>query len=381
MYYRKLRTVLSHFFIYLKTDFLKMYKFFSLILLFFFFSSCKSGDDAPKNFTSPVNYNLEQMPYANLSEYNFFEGNLADLKPVYGVLPYNLINKLFTDYADKKRFLWMPKDVKANYITDYEPFHFPTGTILIKNFYYNDVLPNHDKKIVETRLMIKKEDYWVFATYQWNDSQTDATYVMSGVDLPIDFMHNGQSKHVEYRIPPGADCLTCHQTNDNPKPIGPKPQNINWDYNYTDETKNQLDKWRDFGYLEATYPNAINTVVNWHDESQSLNSRVRAYLDINCAHCHSDQGYCNYRSMRFAFNKTDNPDNLGICIVHQEPIGDAPGLSHIVSPQRPDRSVLFYRLNTTDETVRMPLKGRSLIHTEAITLFENWINSLENNCN
>jgi len=356
-------------------------KYLPLLIIILFFVSCKQ-EDAPKEHISPVNYNLEQMPYATLSEYHFFEGDLANLQPVYGVLPYNLINKLFTDYAHKKRFIWMPNNVKANYVSDFEPFDFPTGTILIKNFFYENTLPNHDTKIVETRLMIKKQNQWVFATYQWNDEQTEAIYIMSGVDIPIDWIdENDQIRQVAYRIPPGADCLTCHQSNDNPKPIGPKPQNINKDYNYSDGEKNQLEKWVEFGYLNNNYPSIINTVLKWDDTDNSLNERVRAYLDINCAHCHSDQGYCNYRSMRFAYHLTDNPDNLGICIEHQEPIGIAPWLSHIITSQNPNRSVLYYRLNTTDETVRMPLKGRSLIHVEAVELLENWINSLSDNCN
>jgi uncharacterized repeat protein (TIGR03806 family) len=356
-------------------------KYLAFVIVILFFASCKS-DDNPSEIISPVNYNLEQMPYAKLSDYHFFEGNLSDLKPVYGVLPYNLINKLFTDYAHKKRFIWIPKDVKASYISDFEPLDFPTGTILIKNFFYENTLPNHNTKIVETRLMIKKENHWIFATYQWNDAQTKAIYNMSGADIPLNWINDSnETKHVDYHIPPGADCLTCHQSNDNPKPIGPKPQNINKSYNYADGEKNQLEKWVEVGYLNHDYPQNINTVVKWDDNTQTLNDRVRAYLDINCAHCHSNDGYCNYRSMRFAFHKTDNPDNLGICVEHQEPIGTAPYLTHIVTPQIPNRSVLYYRLNTTDETVRMPLKGRTVIHQEAVTLIENWINSLNENCN
>ncbi|HFS68192.1 MAG TPA: hypothetical protein ENK67_08275 [Flavobacteriia bacterium] len=352
-----------------------------IFLIFILIISCRQ-EDAPTEIISPVNYNLEQMPYTNLSEYNFFEGNIANLKPVYGVLPYNLINKLFTDYAHKKRFIWMPKNVKANYISDYEPLDFPIGTILIKNFYYDNTIPDNRTKLVETRLMIKKEAHWVFATYQWNDEQTEATYNMSGANIPVDWINEAnETKHVAYHIPPGADCLTCHQSNDNPKPIGPKPQNINWNYNYTDGENNQMDKWVEMGYLNDNYPDDMETVAKWDDYSQTLNDRVRAYLDINCAHCHSDNGYCNYRSMRFAFNKTENPDNLGICIVHQEPIGSAPFLTHIITPQVPNRSVLYYRLNTIDETIRMPLKGRTVIHQEAVNLIENWINSLTDDCN
>jgi len=54
---------------------------------------------------STVNYDLANYPLPTLSEYNFFQGDLKDLNPTFGVLPYTLNSKLFTDYAKKKRFV------------------------------------------------------------------------------------------------------------------------------------------------------------------------------------------------------------------------------------------------------------------------------------
>ncbi len=353
----------------------------SCLLIIFLFISCNSKEDNPQQ-ESPVNYNLAEIPYSHLSDYNFFEGDIANLQPVYGVLPYDLINPLFVDYSHKKRFIWMPDNVKASYVSDFESFDFPTGTILIKNFYYENTLPNNTTKIVETRLMIKKASFWEFATYQWNEEQTNASYIMSGVNVPVDWIdENGQTRHANFRIPPGADCLACHQKNDQALPIGPKPQNINHNYTYEDGTENQLNKWKNFGYLNDSYPENIDTVTKWDDETQNLQDRVRGYVDINCAHCHSDEGYCNYRSMRFSFFENNSDENLGICVEHQEPIGIAPWLTHIVNAGRSQRSVLYYRINTNDETIRMPLKGRTIIHQEAVDLIEQWINSLSQTCN
>ena len=67
---------------------------------------------------SPVYFNLEALPYTNLSEYNFFQGEMKNLTPVYGVLPYELINPLFTDYSLKDRFVWMPQEENAYYLGD-----------------------------------------------------------------------------------------------------------------------------------------------------------------------------------------------------------------------------------------------------------------------
>lgn len=316
-------------------------------------------------------------PHETLSAYNFFDGNLKNLSPTFGVYPYDLITPLFSDYAKKKRFIWMPNGVMANYINDYSPIDFPVGTFLIKNFYYNNVQPNNSSKLIETRLMYKKTNGWDFANYVWNDEQTEAFFTNQGSTINISWFEDGASKSTDYRIPSRAECFTCHNNIDDPTPIGMKPQNLNKDYNFNGEMINQLQKLSEVGYLNSNFPNSINTVVSWEDESESLNERVRAYLDINCAHCHSDSGHCNYRPMRFEFHLTENPENIGVCV---DPDTQFIPNSKIVAPNDIDLSILYYRISTTDETFRMPLLGRTINHREGIDLIEQWINSLDN-CN
>ncbi|MBA3985053.1 MAG: hypothetical protein H0X63_00375 [Flavobacteriales bacterium] len=334
---------------------------------------------------SPVNINLNQVPYPTLSEYNFYEGNMANLQPVFGVLPYELITPLFTDYALKKRFVWMPNGQKATYTSDSEIFNFPTGTVLIKNFYYNNVLPNNTTRIIETRLLIKKANEWIFAEYIWNEAQTEATLDVSGNGgfLEIEWLQNGEPKSVNYRIPSQFECLTCHKQQVNAIPIGPKPQNINSIFNYEDGSQNQLSKWESMGYLNSNYPSSIQTTVNWEDTSQPLELRVRSYFDVNCAHCHMDLGHCDYRPIRLAFNESSDPTNLGVCVEPEDDItpflnGENP--THIVFPGDIQKSVTYFRLNTQEENVKMPLIGRSLIHEEGVDLLINWINSLQSSC-
>ncbi|WP_233586636.1 SO2930 family diheme c-type cytochrome [Formosa maritima] len=362
------------------------------LLLFLFVSigiySCASDDDYVSNPeptpipvpTSPVNFNIDEVPYQTLSEYNFYEGEMKYLTPVYGVIPYELSSPLFSDYAHKQRFLWMPNDVSASYVSDSDIFDFPIGTILIKNFYYDKVLPNYNTKIIETRLMIKKAEGWVFAEYIWNENQTEADLDLNGRDVYIQWDENSVTNSVNFRVPSEAECHTCHKTGDVSIPIGPKPRNINMLFNYGDGTKNQLQKWTEIGYLEDTYPDNIESLISWEDTSQSLNLRARSYLDINCAHCHSEEAHCAYRPVRFDFESTSNPINLGICVEPDTEIVGA-GLTHIVNPGSHDRSVLYYRLNSIEESERMPLLGRSLKHEEGVQLIREWINSLTTQCN
>lgn len=327
--------------------------------------------------TSPVNFNLDNTPFETLSEYNFYEGDMKDLNPVYGVLPYGLNSSLFTDYAIKKRFVWMPNGAKANYNSDFTTLDFPIGSVLIKNFYYNNVLPNNSTKIIETRLLYLTSQGWDFAEYVWNDEQTEATFTTSGSYTNINWLQEGISKNVRYRIPSRNECFVCHNDSGTAGPIGPKPQNLNGNLNYVDGIANQLQKWIDVGYLENNLPESIVSTVQWDDESLDLNLRLRSYLDINCAHCHSDQRHCEYTSMRFAFKDNEDDTNKGVCVNADSQIA---GKSSLVEPGNVAASILRYRVSTTEAQYRMPFLGRTLEHEEGIQLIDEWINALEGEC-
>lgn len=371
----------------------KYYAFVSFLFvsLFFIAYSCSNEDDKeyiPIVPVSPVVVDLTQIPYPKLSDYKFFDGPLKDQKPALDVLPFEPASALFTDYALKKRFVWMPKDTRATFNGDSKVLELPVGAALIKNFYYDNVLPGNTTRIIETRVMIRKSDGWIFAEYVWNDEQTEAFLDMEGSFTPIEWTNeNNVVKSTDYRIPNLAQCIVCHKSSrlvDNQVevefiPIGIKPQNLNFNYTYEDGAKNQLTKWIEAGYLEGNFslPTENNTTVNYSDATKSVEFRARSYVDINCAHCHQTDRHCDYRPMRFAFNETaGNETNMGVCVDTQDMQGFPANLSKIVTPQNKENSMLYYRLNTTNETYRMPLHGRTLIHDEGLVLMREWIDAL-----
>ncbi len=358
-----------------------------LLYLFCFLTlfSCKSDEkiETVETQSSFVNFNIDAVPYAKLSTYMFFTGDLKNLQPNTKVVPYEPASSLFTDYALKKRFIWMPGGTKASYDTDDKILNFPVGTVLIKNFYYNTIQPGNTTKIIETRLMIKKSTGWIFAEYLWNDAQTEAELVTggnfaSGSSKNVSFKkENGETITTDYRIPSETECLACHKLDNKPIPIGVKPQNINIAYNYPNGMKNQLQKFVDEGYLQS-YPSNIVSTVNYKDTSKPLDIRLRSYLDINCAHCHQDNARCDYRAIRLSFNKTSDLTKLGVCITADEPIN--PSVERIVMPGNPAKSVMHFRLSSTDENNRMPLLGRTIVHDEGVDLVTQWISSLNQTC-
>ncbi|MBC7523452.1 MAG: hypothetical protein H7239_03310 [Flavobacterium sp.] len=362
--------------------------FITLIIL-----SC-SKSDSPADYipVSPVSVNLATVPYPKLSDYHFFDGDLKNLNPSLGVLPYEPASSLFSDYAHKKRFVWMPNGTKANFDGDANVLNLPVGAALVKTFYYDNVLPSNTTRIVETRIMIRKTSGWIFAEYVWNNDQTEAYFDLNGSYTDIQWKdENNVIKNVNYRIPNEVQCIVCHKAKQivngveviNNIPIGIKPQNLNTNYTYEAESKNQLTKWIDYGYLQNNFslPSTQNSTVNYKDTSKDLEVRARSYIDINCAHCHQLDRHCDYRPMRFAFSETaNNHANMGVCVPTSD-MQDFPSqLSSVVTPQNIDQSMLFYRINTTNESYRMPLHGRTLIHTEGVLLIKDWINSLHD-CN
>ena len=87
-----------------------------------------------------------------LSDFSFFKDSSAQI-PHDDVIPYELISTLFSDYSYKQRWVYVPNNKKAKYEEDWV-FDFPTGSALIKTFYYpiDERALEAGKKLLETRL-------------------------------------------------------------------------------------------------------------------------------------------------------------------------------------------------------------------------------------
>ena len=328
--------------------------------------------------SSKVLFDLDEVPYNTLSEYGFYAGKLHRLEPVEEVLPYEPISSLFTDEAIKTRFVWMPPGLKARYNGDHNVLDFPNGAVMLKNFYYDNVLPGGGRRIIETRMLFKRAGQWEIANYVWNAAQTEAFLDLNGSTIPVIWTdEEGDARSIQYRIPSLVECQSCHRKSGLNTPIGPEPQNLNGDLWFSDGINNQLKQWVKHGILQPGYPKDIMSLVRWDDPSQDLNLRARSYIDINCAHCHDEGRSCSYRAIRLAFERTVDPTDLGVCVVPEEPI--AP-YSHIVARGNVNRSALHHRLTTNDEAVRMPLIGRSIVDEKGAAMIAAWIASLGPPC-
>ncbi len=121
------------------------------------------------------------LPKEKLSDYQFFKTQLNAQIPVEGVVPYTLNTPLFSDYAEKLRFVKLPDGQLVKY-NDKEVFDFPVGTTIIKTFYFSNDFRDASKgrKLMETRLLIHEESGWKALEYVWNEEQTEAFLEVAG---------------------------------------------------------------------------------------------------------------------------------------------------------------------------------------------------------
>ena len=236
---------------------------------------------------------LEEKFPKKLSDFSFFTDGKAQV-PSQGVVPYELISSLFSDYSYKQRWVYVPMNQKATYKESWV-FDFPIGSALIKTFYYpvDERDLSLGMNLLETRLLLRKENGWEAVSYAWNEEQNEAYKKIAGKTINVSWTNFlGEDKNVRYRVPNVNQCKECHTYNDEIMPIGPKARNLNKIFDYTDESINQLTKWIKLDFINEIEME-LNTPVNWEDSTYSLDERVRSYLDINCGHCHSSTGGAN----------------------------------------------------------------------------------------
>lgn len=323
---------------------------------------------------SPVRSFVADPFPEKLSDWHLFLGGEATSQPNQGVLPYDLNTPLFSDYAAKYRFVWMPPGTAARYRDD-QVFDFPVGTVLVKSFAFPS--DGGKEKLIETRLLVHGKSGWVGLPYIWNEGQTEARLDLAPDPVPIRYADTSGGQHdFTYFIPNANECKQCHDNARVMLPIGPKARNLNKDYRYADGVSNQLVRWSQAGYLQgAPPPQAAPKAARWDaPESGTLEERARAYLDSNCAHCHQPGSSAGYTGFDLRLS-TSSETALGVCRSPNS-AGRVGSLIYDLVPGRPDESILVARMESTRPKEMMPQIGRSVVHQEGVALVREWVRSL-----
>ncbi len=354
---------------------------------------------APSFFVGAQTHVGSEFP-TRLSKWDLFNVHGNRLEPREGVMPYDLNTALFSDYALKLRTLSVPLGTKVQLVNG--ELIFPVGTVVSKTFYYpraqdnarddrtavdkvtgsstTDALDLSRVQLLETRLLVNTESGWQALPYVWNDDQTDAVLALAGESFALTLVDERSQTDFDYMVPDANQCSACHAVNGRElAPIGLKVPHVNEQHLYPSGRKNQLRHWQDAGLLAAASLKGLPRTPRWDDPRENLNARARAYLDVNCGHCHSNHGAADNSGLLLDATSHE-PIHLGIC---KPPVATGRGSgndSFAIVPGSPRQSILLYRMQSTEPDIAMPELGRSLVHKEGTALISEWIRSLEGNC-
>ncbi|MCA9671680.1 MAG: hypothetical protein KC503_39045 [Myxococcales bacterium] len=317
-----------------------------------------------------------------LTTFGLFTGDPREQKPASDVVPYAPAATLFSDYALKYRFVYLPPGERAKYSEG--PLDFPVGTIVAKTFAFakDHREPDKDRKLIETRLLIKQASGWILRPYVWNDEQTEALLARVGARTNVSFIGpDGQPRDTPYVVPNENQCKECHEdANTDIVLIGLAGRHINSDYAYAGGAKNQLAYWIEHDLIDgAPEPAKAAALPGWEDTTQSLETRARAWLDVNCAHCHGPSGSARNTGLDLRASQQDT-FKFGVCKTPVAAGGGSGGRKYNIVPGKPDESILVFRIESLTADEMMPEVGRQLRHEEGIKLVRDWISGLAGSC-
>lgn len=332
---------------------------------------------------------------ARLSAWKLFDTSGESFAPVPAAMVFSPANPLFTDYAQKLRTLWLPAGTSAEW-QDGE-IVYPVGSILTKTFYYPVAangaaikreminlreieLRNH--RLVETRLLVRREHGWYAFPYIWNDEQTEAFLRVAGGSARINLKSELGEQSFNYFVPNENQCAGCHVTE---HPDGQlQPLAATWQQLQPPSADaagaaeaTQIKEMQARGWLDNAP--AASSVVAWTDTSANLNDRATAYLKVHCGHCHNPQGAADTSALILDGSST-LPVNIGVC---KEPVaagGGAGDRLYAIVPSAPEQSIFIYRMQSTEPDEMMPELGRSLVHEEGVELIGQWIAASPGSC-
>ena len=322
------------------------------------------------------------------------------LTPHESSLVFRPANQLFTDYAHKLRTLWIPTGSQAR-LVDGE-IDYPIGSVLTKTFYYpvdaeGRYLKTADRgvaaidlqqnRLIETRLLVRRESGWKAMPYVWNDEQSEAFLRVAGASQSIQLESNEGILDFVYFVPNENQCAACHVT-EHPDgqmhPLGAIARELSSVLeNAGGDPVLQTELMRRRGWLDQL-PTPVEA-VSWQaydadiQDPALVEELALAYLNIHCGHCHNPEGAADTSGLLLDGSHS-LAVNLGVCKPPVAAGGGAGDLQYSIVPAAPEQSILIYRMTSLAPDEMMPELGRSLVHQEGIELISHWIATMSGGC-
>lgn len=284
---------------------------------------------------------------------------------------------LWSDGATKTRWIHLPKGTLID-ARDEDDWKFPVGTKVWKEFAFGS-------RKVETRLMWRaSEEAWIFASYQWNDAQTEATLVSDKGASEVAEIVPGK----RHSIPSVSDCRGCHE---------------NAGIEVLGFSALQLSPDRDPGAIHfeplapgmVTLPQLVDRGLLRGARKDLLTAPPRipgdanlrpilGYLTTNCGSCHRADAPLPDLTLDLrhtAKARAQGVEPILATTVDQRGQFLIPGErgvgSLLVASGDPARSSLVHRMATRNPDLQMPALGTILPDEVAVRRIEAWVRRLK----
>ena len=315
-----------------------------------------------------VSVSQEPCAPALLSETGLYEASRPGAM-ARGVRQFSPQYPLWSDGASKARWVYLPPGTAID-TTVPGDWTFPVGTRFWKEFTFNG-------RKVETRLIWRATaDRWIFATYAWNEEQTDA--VLAPPDgIPGAAELAGGRRHT---IPGETDCRACHGTK-RPGPLGFNALQLSGD---RDPNAIHGEALAPGMITVATLaaegalsnPELVPTAARIHASSPRTRA-VLGYLAANCGTCHNPAGETSFTGPSLKHSDLGDGDDvvarmLEYATTWQVP-GQPEGTSRMLNAVLPDASAVLARMRSRRPSSQMPPLATVLRDEKAIAAIENWI--------
>lgn len=287
-------------------------------------------------------------------------------------LPYTPGVTLWSDGADKRRYLYLPASSTID-TTNFDAWKFPVGTKVWKEFRVGGAL-------VETRLLWKQGPAdWQVGTYVWDDAGTGATLNTSAP--------KGVLRPDGYEIPTTKDCAKCHDGASD-KVLGVEAVAL------------ALPAARGVTLADLVRRGALSappsgTAIALPEDATGKAGAALGYLHANCGMpCHSTRGIGDAAKLVLRLRADEfwtSPGATGAApattatdtfkgTVNQPPNMAAvasryPGLNRIV-PGAHDKSLIWVLAHLRDGKYQMPPLVSHRIDDTGTQALADWIDSL-----
>jgi putative heme-binding domain-containing protein len=313
-----------------------------------------------------------------LSETGLFAG-VAARKPAPGVQPFEITSPLWEDGAEASRLIALRdtstvvtsvrhqpgrrgNEGRVDYTTTWPKHAVLARTITLGRL---AVKTAERDKPVETQVLHYDGENWNGYSYRWNEAASDAELVPAegaemNLRVPADPNAVGTgTRDYTWRFQSRAECLRCHNSR-TPVALAFNPGQLRG------VGKRQMDALIDAAIVDSNFFEQTRTSS---EHSVGENASARAWLQVNCAHCHTAHAggsvsiFLNQELLTAQMN-----------VVDAAPMQGGFGLKEpkVVAPGDPWSSVLAVRMAKSGNG-HMPLIGARDVDVAGLRLIEDWI--------